>query len=253
MLTLPPPEWIIRYGLLIYAINIGRVEMFNITKLLWLIGILALICISAAGCSVANRVDADTNSLSGVKPSVASNMTTLPANVSTNVQSNTTNTEVTTSVTLIPEGPPIEVAIIAPASVSANTEFIANINVSQVNNFCAYQFVIMYDPAVIAIMGVEGEAGITPGTIGSATIPVDGWRFSPLGVQGNVVILGHTVGSEGLTGSGHIIQAHFRVTGNAGTKSNITISELKLFNEEANQIMPVTIINTTIQVTSSTS
>jgi hypothetical protein len=112
--------------------------------------------------------------------------------------------------------------------------------ISQIINFCGYQFNLAYDPAVITITGEEAEAGITPGMIGSTVIPIDVWRFNPVGTQGKVTILGHTVGSVGVTGSGYIIQIHFRAIGNAGTKSSITLSDLKLFNDEAMLITPVT-------------
>ena len=223
--------------------------MLRLARWCFFVSTLAVILVSATACAA--RTPVATVATSTEKPSqgLASTTTVVP----TTAAPTQTATATPTTSTAIPSpaGAAVTVGIDCPPSVSAGAEFTAMISVTQVTDFAAYQFQVAYDPAVIQVVGEEGGAGLTPGLVGSTTIPLDGWVFSPPGKQGRMIVLGHLSGAVSTTGSGYLVQVHFRAVGAAGQKSDITLSQLKLFNVVPSLISEVNTVGGLVQIAAS--
>jgi hypothetical protein len=113
----------------------------------------------------------------------------------------------------------------APAAAVAGSTLDVNINVSEVTDLSAFEFTLSYDETVIQTS--EEDSAVTPGIIGSSKLEYENlvWSFIP-GNEGKLRILGVIKGS-GVTGSGTIMQIHFKVVGEAGRSSTLTLSKTK--------------------------
>jgi len=100
-----------------------------------------------------------------------------------------------------------------------------------VTNFDSGQFDVSYDPNVIEVIDV------TAGSIGGTPIPIDDWSLDPVGTQGKVRVLCNVSGVPGVTGEGYLAEIHFRVVGEDGDSSNITLSGGVLYDNEINEIV----------------
>jgi len=97
-------------------------------------------------------------------------------------------------------------------------------------NLDTYQMKIIYDPNALEVVGAEGGAGVSNGKIGDTVIPIDMWRFSPLGVPGTVFFLGNLPGVSGVSGDGCLAHINFRVKDGFSGRTEIKFEEGKLFD-----------------------
>ena len=123
------------------------------------------------------------------------------------------------------------VTVAAPAWAPLESDFTVRINVGQVTNFDSCQFDVSYDPNVIEVTGV------TAGNISGTSIPIDGWSLDPVGTQGKVRVLCNVPDVPGVTGEGYLAEIHFRVVGQDGDSSNITLSGGVLYDNESHEIV----------------
>jgi hypothetical protein len=130
------------------------------------------------------------------------------------------------------------VNISAPAQVPQGGEFVARVNISNVNNFKAYLIQINYNQNAIQVAGAEGESeGVTDGLIDTSIIKVDGWLFYPTGAPGGSIRIAGQVKppTEGVSGSGYLLEVHFKVLGNTG-QSSVIIPLPEVVNPSDNKI-----------------
>jgi hypothetical protein len=132
------------------------------------------------------------------------------------------------------------VSISAPATVTAGTTLDVYVNIGQVTNLLTYQFEVTYDNLVIQVIGVEGGTGVTSGLISSTTMPMDMWGFLPSGVPGKIGVVGRLSVSQPVTGQGYLAHIHFQVVGSAGHSSNLSLSNVVLYDSDLNRITPPT-------------
>jgi hypothetical protein len=141
----------------------------------------------------------------------------------------------------------VTVSVGAPTTVSKGTTFDVNINISNIspgNRLDSTQFDLTYDPAVIQVTGGEGDSGVTHGLIDSTSFPVDMWTFQPPGTPSRTIrVLGNLPGTSGVSGSGSLAQIHFTVLGAGGTSTALQLSNVMLYNSNAELITPVSLTN----------
>ena len=145
---------------------------------------------------------------------------------------------VSASLTIAPPGstPPAPappgVAIIsldAPASVKAGGNFVVKVNIDNVSNLGSWQYDVVFDPAVLEVTDVSS------GEIASSTMPVEAgdWNMEE---AGGLRVMGNMGGSSPASGSGYLSQLHFRVIGQVGDTSNISLANGLLRDSQAQDI-----------------
>jgi hypothetical protein len=142
----------------------------------------------------------------------------------------------------------LSISVITPPSVTSGETFAVNIAVSEVSNLVGYQFDLTYNTAVIQIAGGEGGQAVSPGMIGSTSIPVDIWSYIPSGQQGTIRVLGHFADIQPVNGHGNLAQIYFIVVGIPGESSTVNITNAKLIDPETEYITPVTLISGLVSV-----
>lgn len=110
---------------------------------------------------------------------------------------------------------PVQVSISAPTSSAPNSDFTARVNISQVADFDACNYTISFNESIIRLDSV------TPGLIGSTSVPVDAWNKQGPGVY---TVIQNIPGIAGVSGSGYLSELHLHVTGSSGTTSQITMT-----------------------------
>ncbi|MEK7353992.1 MAG: kelch repeat-containing protein, partial [Chloroflexota bacterium] len=150
------------------------------------------------------------------------------------------------SSTVIPEPTGVHVTINARAKVAADRDFTAYVNISQVQNFDAYNFDVSFNPAVLRLDNVTvGFIGTVQGDVARFTIiPIDVWNQRE---PGRFTIIGNIPGLTGANGTGSLAVLHFHVIGANGASSNITLSSGVLSNNQAQEI-PATWIGDSVEV-----
>ncbi len=114
----------------------------------------------------------------------------------------------------------VQVSLDAPAEAAPNSDFTANVTISQVQNFDAAQYDVSFDHTVLQLYDV------TAGLIGDNEIPVDYWGvYPPGGTPHTFRIINNVPGLNGATGSGHMAMLQFHVIGSQGQSSNIGLSK----------------------------
>lgn len=121
----------------------------------------------------------------------------------------------------------VTVSIEVANVISGSNDFIAKVNISNVTNFDAANYDIIYDPAALEVTDV------TDGLIGNSTIPVAMWRVIK---PGSLRIINSVPGLPGVSGSGYLTEIRFHVTGSTGNVSEINLSNGVLSNASANEI-----------------
>jgi len=121
----------------------------------------------------------------------------------------------------------VTVSVNAPATAEPDSDFTANVNISQVSDFDSCNFDITFDPLVLRL------DDITAGLVGSTTIPVDMYNEISLGTYR---VVQNVPGMTGATGSGYLAVLHFHVVGSEGDSSAITLSNGTLSDAEAAEI-----------------
>jgi hypothetical protein len=121
----------------------------------------------------------------------------------------------------------VMVSIDAPAEITADSDFTANVNISEVTDFDACQYDVSFDASVLRLDNV------TSGLIGSTTIPVDIYNEIS---SGTYRVVQNVSGLSGATGSGYLAVLHFHVVGSGGDSSAINLSNGILSDITASQI-----------------
>ncbi|MEK7353474.1 MAG: Ig-like domain-containing protein, partial [Chloroflexota bacterium] len=130
------------------------------------------------------------------------------------------------------------VSINATEAVYKNSDFSANVNISQVKEFDAANYEVSFNPAILRITGV------TAGRIGGIDIPIALWNESQ---PGRVAVVQNIPGVQGASGSGYLATLGFRVLGSQGQTSNITLNNGVLSDVTAQEI-PATWIGNSVNV-----
>jgi len=125
--------------------------------------------------------------------------------------------------------PPEEVAVSidAPDEAAADSDFTANVNISEVVDFDACNYNVSFDASVLRLDNV------TSGLIGAEPIPVD---IANEISSGTWTIVENVPGMAGVSGSGYLAVLHFHVIGSDGDSSTITLSNGMLSNILAEEI-----------------
>lgn len=134
----------------------------------------------------------------------------------------------------------VTVNVDAPATVAPGDDFITQVDISQVTNFDAGNFDVVFDPTVLDI------SSITNGNIGGTTIPVVVTNeISP----GRVRVVLNVPLISGVSGLGHLCEVHFSAIGAEGTSSDIDLENGRLGDNTATAI-PATWLGASVDVTS---
>jgi len=121
----------------------------------------------------------------------------------------------------------VTVSIDAPAQTTPDSDFTANVNISEVVDFDACNYDISFDASVLRLDNAAS------GLIDSITIPVDMYNeISP----GTWRIVQNVPGLTGTSGSGYLAVLHFHVIGSADDSKIINLSNGVLSNNMASEI-----------------
>jgi hypothetical protein len=121
--------------------------------------------------------------------------------------------------------PGVTVSLGAPDEADPDSDFTANVNISQVVNFDACNYDISFDTSVLWLDDV------TSGLIDSTPIPVDIYNeISP----GKWTVVQNVPGLAGASGSGYLAVLHFHVVGTGS--SPISLANGMLANNSAEEI-----------------
>ena len=121
------------------------------------------------------------------------------------------------------------VSLDAPAEVTPGADFVARVNISQVENFDSCNYDLSYDPSVIKVTNVSN------GSIDGTEIPVV-WGFIPPGEQGTIRVIQNLPGVTGVSGEGYLAEIHFHVLGEACNTSELDLHSGKLSDNSAGDI-----------------
>ncbi len=124
--------------------------------------------------------------------------------------------------------PGVTISIDAPAETALDSDFTANVNISEVTNFDACNYDVSFDASVLRLDNV------TSGLIGSTTIPVDMYNEISPGIWR---VVQNIPDFPGVSGSGYLAVLHFHVVGSEGS-SNISLSNGVLSDNTASEIQP---------------
>jgi len=134
----------------------------------------------------------------------------------------------------------VTISIDAPDEAAPDSDFTANVNISEVTNFDACNYDVSFDASVLRLDNV------TSGLIGSTTIPVD--MYNEIS-SGTYRVIQNVPGLTGVSGSGYLAVLHFHVMGSEGDSSTISLSNGMLSNNQAEEIT-ATWVGDSVDVTS---
>ena len=123
--------------------------------------------------------------------------------------------------------PDVTVSIDAPDEAAADSDFTANVNVSEVTDFDACNYNVSFDASVLRLDSV------TSGLIGTTTVPVD---IANEISSGTWTIVQNVSGMAGVSGSGYLAVLHFHVVGSGSDSSAISLANGMLANNLAEEI-----------------
>jgi len=123
--------------------------------------------------------------------------------------------------------PEVTVSIDAPDEAASDSDFTANVNISEVANFDACNYDVSFDASVLRLDNV------TSGLIGSTTIPVDIYNEIS---SGTWRIVHNIPGLSGVNGSGYLAVLHFHVIGSEGDSNIISPLNGVLSDNTASEI-----------------
>jgi len=136
--------------------------------------------------------------------------------------------------------PGVTVSLGTPDEVAPDSDFTANVNISQVVNFDACNYDVSFDASVLRLDNV------TSGLIDSTPIPVDvANEVSP----GTWTVVQNVSGLAGVSGSGYLAVLHFHVVGSGGDTSPISLANGMLANNLAEEIA-ATWVGDSVNITS---
>ena len=134
----------------------------------------------------------------------------------------------------------VTVSIDAPAQAAPDSDFTADVNISEVADFDSCNYDVSFDASVLRLDNV------TSGLIGSTTIPVD--LYTEIS-SGTYRIIQNVPGLTGVSGSGYLAVLHFHVIGSGGDSSTISLSNGMLANNLAEEIS-ATWVGDSVDITS---
>jgi len=135
----------------------------------------------------------------------------------------------------------VTVSIDAPDEpVSPDSDFTANVNISEVVDFDSCNYDVSFDASVLRLDNV------TSGLIDSTTVPISIYNEIS---SGTWRVVQNVEGTAGVSGSGHLAVLHFHVIGSAGDSSTISLSNGMLANNLADEIT-ATWVGDSVNVTS---
>lgn len=119
----------------------------------------------------------------------------------------------------------------APAEVTAGTNFIASVNVTEVYHLAAADYDIVYDPSVLEVVDRNGDSDINnldiiAGKVGGKGFPVKGATLVG-GVQGKLRVLQYLKAGAYRDGEGYLCKVEFKLVGSACDTSAITPQEIE--------------------------
>lgn len=135
----------------------------------------------------------------------------------------------------------VTVSVDAPATAAPDSDFTANIDVTEVTDLDSCNYDITFDPLVLRLDNVAS------GLIGSITIPVD--MYNEIS-SGTYRVVQNVPGLTGVSGSGYLAVLHFHVIGSEGDSSSITLSNGTLSDNQAGEIA-TTWVGDSVDITSS--
>jgi len=121
----------------------------------------------------------------------------------------------------------VTVSIDAPATAAPDSDFTANVNISEVVDFDSCNYDVSFDASVLRLDNV------TSGLLDSTTIPIT--ILNEIS-SGTYRVVQNVAGMAGVSGSGHLAVLHFYVIGSAGDSSAISLSNGMLANNVAEEI-----------------
>jgi len=110
-----------------------------------------------------------------------------------------------------------QVYVNAPETVSG--AFNATIDIENIANLDSGQFDLSFDSSVVNVTAVYD------GNIGGTTVPVSYWHFMD---ADTIRVLFNCPDADAVSGSGSLATIHFEITGSAGDKSVLDISDGEL-------------------------
>jgi len=122
---------------------------------------------------------------------------------------------------------PVAVSIDAPDEAAPDSDFTANINISQVTDFDSCNYDVTFDASVLRLDDVAS------GLIGSTTVPID--MYNELS-SGTYRVIQNVPGVAGVSGSGYLAVLYFHVIGSEGDSSAISLSNGVLSDNQAGEI-----------------
>jgi hypothetical protein len=122
--------------------------------------------------------------------------------------------------------PDVTVSIDAPDEVAPDSDFTASVTISEVVDFDACNYDVLFDASVLRLDNV------TSGLIGATTIPVDFYNQIS---SGTYRVVQNVPGLAGVSGSGYLAVLHFHLIGSGGS-SPISLSNGVLANNLAEEI-----------------
>jgi len=132
----------------------------------------------------------------------------------------------------------LSAGIISPDEVYSGQIFQAVVSVGKTPGLDFYQFEIGFDTDLIEIINDEGGSGVSPGMIGSTTVPVDFWYYISE-ARDKIRVAGDLLGDEGVYGDGSLVTVSFTVTGAIGQSCELSLSNALFLDYEGKQIKTV--------------
>jgi len=123
--------------------------------------------------------------------------------------------------------PEVTVSIDAPDEIAPDSDFTANVNISEVVDFDGCNYDVSFDTSVLRLDNV------TSGLIGSTTIPVD---IANEISSGTWTIVQNVPGLDGVSGSGYLAVLHFHTIGSEDDSSTISLANGMLSDNLAEEI-----------------
>lgn len=109
----------------------------------------------------------------------------------------------------------VVVSLSAPVEIAVDRDFIATLDVTNLTDFDAGQFDILFDNTMLRLDDV------TSGKIETTEIPVLGKKEL---TSGNFRVIVNVPEYPGVSGSGYLVKLHFHVIGSAGSSTTVNIS-----------------------------
>lgn len=136
-----------------------------------------------------------------------------------------------------------EISVSVPVpTVDEEASFVARVNITEVIDFDACNYDIVFDHDVLTLTDV------TDGLIGSTTIPVIAYNPWTHHGEVRVRVVQNIPGTSGVTGSGYLAELHFTVIGLDGSFSSITLKDGCLCDTDPNRITVTTWTPATVTV-----